>query len=338
MKAQVSKDSLFNYFAGRATAWQKQAIEDWAKDHHNREVFFECLADWESQNPQFIADDRQALIRHQQRVLDRSDNERVTSTKLKTSRTKPNWFGWMMAASVSLIVIMMSVSIKNHLFYTTYKTNFGETRTVILTDGSRVTLNANSCLRVPRFNFGKQTREVVLVGEANFSVKHLLNHQHFVVHTDKNFDVVVLGTEFLVNAREEGRKVVLSRGKVRLLYQEGSTSKQLLMKPGNLVTFDHRGRVSLAQTLKPQDFISWKDHRFVFDGTTLAEIRTLFAQNYGIKLQIPDKELAHWTISGAFTAHSAEELIETIASASDLAYQQQGDTIIITQSHELTKP
>lgn len=337
MKAQVSRDSLFNYFAGRATAWQKQAIDDWAKDHHNREVFFECLADWENQNPQFIADDRQALIRHQQRVLDRSNND-ITSTKLRTSRTKPNWFGWMVAASVSLIVIMTSVSIKNHLFYTTYKTNFGETRTIVLTDGSQVTLNANSSLEVPRFNFGKKSREVVLLGEANFTIKHLPDHQHFVVHTNKNFEVVVLGTEFLVNAREVGKKVVLSKGQVRLLYKEGSTSKQLLMKPGNLVTFDHRGHVSLAQTLKPQDYISWKDHRFVFDGTTLAEISTLFVQNYGMKLQIPDKALASWTISGAFTAHSAEELIETIASASDLSYQQRGDTIIITQSYELTKP
>lgn len=336
MKTQVSKETLFNYFAGRATALQKQAIDEWAKDSTNREVFFECLATWESQNPQFVADDRKALEGHRQRILDQQ-NEPATS-QLPTPeepipyQLHPGRLRWMIAASVSLLVLFCGLFFKDDLLYTTYSTAFGETRTVKLADGSQVTLNANSSLRVPRLGFGSKTREVILLGEADFSIRHLPDHQHFVVQTDKNFEVVVLGTEFLVNTREKARKVVLNKGKVQLFYQEGKTSKQLTMKPGNLVTFDQKGHVSLKQTPKPQDFTSWKEHRFVFDGTTLAEIGTLFKENYGIDLQIPDKTLAQWTISGAFKAYSAEELIETITSASNLNYRQQGDTIVVTQN------
>ena len=338
MKNQVSKEALLTYFTGRATALQKQAIDEWAKDERNREVFFECLAAWENQNPQFIPDDRKAFTHHRQRLLDRAVREPAgpsltASAEPGTLRLKQNWFRWMMAASVSLVAVIAGLYVNDSLFHATYHTRFGETRTVQLTDGSRVTLNANSSLRVPRFRFGEKTREVVLRGEADFAIKHLPDHQPFVVRTNKNFEVVVLGTEFLVNTREQGKKVVLSTGKVRLLYQEGTANKQLLMKPGHLVTFDHRGRASVRQTRKPRDFTSWKDHRFVFDGTTLTEISTLFAQNYGITLQIPDKALAQWTISGAFTAHSADELIETIASASNLTYQQRGNVITVTQPH-----
>jgi transmembrane sensor len=337
MKTHVSKETLFNYFAGRSTALQKQAIDEWAKDYTNQEVFFECLALWESQNPQFVADDRKALERHRQRMLDRQ-HETATS-QLPTPEEpiiywlNPGRMRWMIAASVSLLILFGGLFFKDELLYTTYSTAFGETRTVKLSDGSQVTLNANSSLRVPRFGFGSKTREVVLLGEADFSIRHLPEHQRFVVQTDKNFEVVVLGTEFLVNTREKAKKVVLNKGKVQLLYQEGKTSKQLTMKPGNLVTFDQKGHVSLKQTTKPQDFTSWKEHRFVFDGTTLAEIGTLFKENYGIDLQIPDKTLAQWTISGAFKAYSAEELIETITSASNLNYRQQGDTIVVTQNH-----
>ncbi|WP_332368063.1 DUF4974 domain-containing protein [Spirosoma telluris] len=71
----------------------------------------------------------------------------------------------------------------------------------------------------------------------------------------------------------------------------------------------------------------------MFDGTTLAEISNLFAQNYGITLQIPDRALTQWTISGAFTAYSADELLETLASASNLSYKRHGNTIVITQEH-----
>lgn len=336
MKTHVSKETLFNYFAGRATALQKQAIDEWAKDPINREVFFECLVAWESQNPQFMADDRKALERHRQRMLDQQP-EPATSQLPAPGEPIIHWLNpgrlrWMIAASISLIVLLGGLFFKDDLLYTTYSTAFGETRTVKLADGSQVTLNANSSLRVPRFGFGQKTREVVLLGEADFSIKHLPNHQRFVVQTDKNFEVVVLGTEFLVNTREKAKKVVLNKGKVQLLYQEGETSKQLMMKPGNLVTFDQTGRVSLKQTPNPQEFTSWKEHRFVFDGTTLAEIGTLFKENYGIDLKIPDKTLAQWTISGAFKAYSAEELIETITSASNLTYRQQGDTIVVTQN------
>ena len=338
MKNQVSKETLFNYFAGGATALQKQLIDEWAKDDSNRELFFECLAIWENQNPQFIADTNEALKRHQQRILNQSKNETVDSSQATlrepiTHWLKPLWFRSLIAASVSIILLLSGLFFKENILFTTYSTPFGETRTVTLTDGSLVTLNANSSLRVPRFGFGQKTREVVLVGEADFSIKHLPNHQHFVVQTNKHFEVVVLGTEFLVNTREKSTKVVLNKGKVRLLYQEGKANKALTMKPGNLVTFDNEGRVSLKQTPKPQDFISWKEHRFVFDGTTLAEISGLFAENYGITLQIPDKALTQWTISGAFTAYNAKELIETLASASNLTYRQQGDTIVITQAH-----
>ena len=338
MKTQISKESLFTYFAGRATALQKQAIDEWAKDEQNREVFFKHLAAWENQNLQFVPDDRKAFMRHQQRLLDRAVREPTApsltvSAEPRTLRLKQNWFRWLVAASVSLTAVAAGMYANDSLLYSTYHTHFGETRTVQLPDGSRITLNANSSLRVPRFQFGRQNRKVVLRGEADFAIKHLPDHQPFVVRTDKNFEVIVLGTEFLVNTREQGKKVVLSTGKVRLLYQEGTANKQLLMKPGHLVTFDHRGRANLKQTLQPGNFTSWKDHRFVFDGTTLAEISTLFAQHYGVTLQIPDKVLAQWTISGAFTAHSADELIETITSASNLTYQQRGSTIIITQPH-----
>ncbi|QHV99669.1 FecR family protein [Spirosoma endbachense] len=339
MKNQVSKETLFNYFAGRATALQKQAIDEWAREESNREFFFECLASWESQNPQFMADANAAFKRHRQRMATQPVAQTDTTQLLAkdtatTRRLNPTWLRWMIAASVSAVLLLLGgLLFKDTLLFATHRTAFGETRSLTLDDGSHVTLNANSSLRVPRFGFGRKTRHVALVGEADFDIKHLVDDQPFVVQTNKNFEVLVLGTQFLVNTREQGTKVVLNKGKVQLKYQEGTTSKQLTMKPGNLVTFDQKGHISLRQTPKPQDYTSWKEHRFVFDGTTLAEISGLFASNYGIQVQIPDKALTQWTISGAFTAYSAAELMETLASASNLSYRQQGDTIIITQAH-----
>ena len=334
MKNQVSKEALFIYFAGGATAFQKQLIDEWAREEANREFFFECLATWESQNIQLHTDVDKAIERHQQRMAHPAEPVQLNDQPEPLTRHffGSGGVGWLVAASVSVVLLFAGIAYKDQLFYTTYRTAFGEMRAITLTDGSRITLNANSSVRVPRFGFGGQNRNVMLAGEADFSIKHLPNNQPFVVQTGKNFEVVVLGTEFLVNTREKGEKVLLNTGKVRLLYQEGKTSKQVIMMPGNVATFDPQGRVSLKQTPKPQDLMAWKEHRFVFDGKTLADIATLFKENYGIDLQIPDKAVAKWTISGSFKAYSAEELIETLAAAANLTYRQQGNTIVITQN------
>jgi ferric-dicitrate binding protein FerR (iron transport regulator) len=339
MKTQVSTEFLNNYFAGQATALQKQVIDEWSKDEQNREIFFECLATWEVQNMQFTADVDAAKKRHQQRIIQQATHTTETfpfipsNDSVKQPFFRITWFGWLIAASVSGLLLLTGIAFKNQFLYTTYRTAFGETRAFQLADGSQVTLNANSALRVPRFSFGHKTRHVVLAGEAEFSIKHTPDNQRFVVETAQNFEVVVLGTEFVVNTRDHGKKVVLNKGKVQLLYQEGQTSRKLTMKPGNLVTFDQKGHVSLRQTQHPQNYASWKSHRFVFEQTTLTELRYLFAENYGLQLQIPDRELTDWTISGAFTANNADELIDILSSASNLTYHRQGNTIVVSQEH-----
>lgn len=328
MKMHITKEMLFNYFAGRATVFQKQMVEEWAQNDENRELFYAYLAMWESEHPQYMADANAALARHQERVGGYQVQRQEVETLELSPRRLPLWF-WA-AASVVLILLVGSWLFRDAIQYQNYHTTYGQTQRLTLTDGSQVVLNANSSLRVPRFGFGHQTREVYLTGEANFSVTHLPNHQKFIVKTGQEFDVVVLGTEFVVNTRPKVAKVVLSKGKVQLRYQEGNKQKQIVMKPGDLVTLREGGKVNLHQTQAPQNYAAWQDNRFVFEETTLQEVAQLFKDNFGVTVEIPETELAQWTLTGSFTAHNAEELLETLTEAANLSYQKEGKKIIIT--------
>lgn len=328
MKTQVTKETLYNYFSGRATVFQKQMIEDWAKDHQNRELFYEYLAIWEREHPQYVVDTDAALERHRLRMEPQNENRVETEEFIMVARRISSRF--MMAASIAFLVLLGGWVFRENLLYKTHTTAYGQTRTLKLEDGSRVVLNANSSLKVPRFGFGHRTREVYLTGEANFSVTHTVNHQKFVVKTGQEFDVVVLGTEFVVNTRPAAAKVVLNKGKVQLRYQEGNAQKQLTMKPGDLVTMEAGGKARLRQIAKPQNYAAWQEHRFVFEETTLKEVAQLFEDNFGIPVEIPETELAQWTLSGSFTANNAEELLETLTEAANLSYRKEGNKIIIT--------
>ncbi|RRB02685.1 FecR family protein [Larkinella rosea] len=332
MKTQVTKELLFNYFAGRTTAFQKQLIDEWAKDTDNREQFFSWLEIWESQNPQYVADVQKALSRHQNRMAQKPDEDSSVDTELPVERFwgRQNWFKWVAAASVLLLMAAGWIN-RDELLNEKYATAYGETRRLTLADGSEVTLNANSMLKVPRFGFGYQTRDVELTGEATFSITHTTDDQRFVVKTGRNFEVVVLGTEFTVYNRERGGKVVLNKGKVQLRYQEGKAPRELMMKPGDLVTLNRRsGHAQLRQVSQPENASAWRENRFVFEETTLEEIAQLFKENYGLILEIADPKLAKWTVSGSFTARNAEELLESLMEGASLTYKRTGKHIVIT--------
>lgn len=328
MLTNISKELLFHYFAGSATAFQKTLIEEWAKEPKNRELFFECLAMWESQNPQYLADVSQALVRHQhKRATKAAENEKTITMLVSELPNRWHWLRWMIAASVLVMITISGWIFKDNLMYETHQTTYGETRSLQLSDGSTVTLNTNSSLSVPRFGFGNRTREVLLKGEAEFKVKHKANHQKFIVKTDNLLDIVVLGTEFTVYARKRGAKVVLNQGKIQLRYQEGKTNKQIMMKPGDFLTFDGQNHLKKEVTQKPEKLAAWKDHRFVFEETTLQEVAYLLEENYGLQVNIEGKELSERVIMGSFRAENVDELLQSISELLDINVVRQGNQV-----------
>jgi len=337
MKSKINKALIFTYFSGRATAFQKRMIEEWAGETPNREQFFVWLQEWEQENLQYYADVDNGIARHWQRLYGQVQTENFSRDDVNTfeQKGKKSFFSrinWLVAASVLVSCFSLAWFFRDNIQYQVHKTDYNETRRVELADGSKVVLNSNSSLRVPRFGFGTKTRKVLLYGEAEFDIVHTADHQKFVVKTGEDVDIVVLGTEFNVYARPRGTKVMLNKGKVQLRYQEGSARKMLTMKPGDFVTMGVNGHPNVQKTNNPLKFTSWKAHRFIFEKTTLREVCHLFEDNFGLRVQIPDSALAQLTISGSFTALNAEELLEILTEDSGLRYEksENGQTIILS--------
>jgi ferric-dicitrate binding protein FerR (iron transport regulator) len=182
-----------------------------------------------------------------------------------------------------------------------------------LDDGTKVILNQNSSLKIHRWGFTKNKREVFLIGEAKFFVTHTKNNERFVVKTDKNFEVVVLGTEFAVSSRTRGAKVILNKGKVLLNYEEGKKTKHLLMKPGDYVLFNKQNTASLNTFSEKQYLSIWQEKRFVFNKTSLKDVAIMLEETYGLKVKVFGVDLANRKLMGSFQAENLDELLNTIS-------------------------
>lgn len=328
MIPSVTKNLLFDHFAGRTTPLQKRLIEVWLREEANQETFYQWLAEWEHQSALYLPEADEGLQRYL-RHMENTPSTELGPTPPANEPEAPDrsfWTRWLMAACILVMLGLTGWFYRKPLLYQSYETAFGETRAFELSDGSRVTLNANSSLQVPRIGFGNYNRQVFLQGEAYFSVTHTIDNLRFVVKTANRFDVVVLGTEFSVYARSQGAKVLLDNGKVQVRYEAQKGSGEVLLKPGDLLTLD-RQRPPRVQAVNPKNYAAWRDHRFIFENTKVRELIGMLADIYGLRVEIKSERLANRTLDGSFQAKNADELLGVIAELLQIKTHRQGNTV-----------
>jgi transmembrane sensor len=214
----------------------------------------------------------------------------------------------------------------------TYQTAYGETKTVELPDGSKVTLNTNSNIRIKHTWNTEIPREVWLEGEAFFKVTHQDNNQKFVVHTQDQVDVEVLGTEFDVLKRENDTEVFLKTGKVRLTAPQESGSQEVIMKPGELVVFKNK-HLELQKAI-PKDTIKaieWTKNRLVFDNITVEEMIVRLREMYGLEVEVSEKELLRKRIWGTAPINNVDVLFLGLSKTFDWQIDRQDKKVFISR-------
>jgi len=321
MENSVDKHILFENFSGRSTPLRKQQIEDWLRDPGNIECYYEWLDEWERTNSLFTPDTATTLNNitgHQQ-----TSPQPVPST----SRPKTLIRFRLIAAAIATIALITAIyALKNIFLYRSMSTAYGETRSIILPDGSLVSMNANTTVRYSRFGFGKNNRDVFLSGEADFTVTHS-GSQPFTVNTDKDLKVRVLGTRFTVYTRGEKATVVLREGKVELQYKE---EKQLL-QPGDLFTAHKGARANVRHVANPENLSAWKDHEFLFEETSMSELAGMIKDNFGLSVHFDDQALSNRRISGSLHADTATELLDVIAQLLNIHYTIREGTVYFSE-------
>ena len=277
---------------------------------------------WESVQVELAAGSRKDAQERENRIV-KGTMRRIRGKSLPM----PRRFAVRYAAAVALLLLGGVVTIvwlgadeqQDHY------TGYGETKTVVLPDGSVALLNANSHLSFVS-NWQQRERAVTLTGEAFFRVEKQAatdsTLRKFTVQTD-NLTVEVVGTQFNVNHRRGATQVVLNSGRVRVANQQ----QQLTLHPGELVLASAKEEKLHKRKINTAVYTAWKDNRLVFDHTPLGEIARLLEDNYNYQVSLSDTLVANKTFVGTFPADDIEVLLQTLAKSVDL--QQRGQELRI---------
>ena len=172
-----------------------------------------------------------------------------------------------------------------------YRTDVGGRRTVVLEDGSKVTLNTDTEVRLTGWGEG---RDLTLVrGEAYFEVSK--DPKRPFVVTAGGRTVTALGTAFDVRLEPRRWSVSLVEGKVRVVADTG----QVDLAPGDHLVQDGGG----PWTVEKRDLdklTSWRDGSLVFENRPLGVIVEEMNRYSARKIEVTDPALAAQPLSGRF--------------------------------------
>ena len=218
-----------------------------------------------------------------------------------------------------------------------YATGYGQQQTVTLPDGSEVMLRSHSTLTFKTSAFSKAHRDVWLMGEAIFRVKHLEDARKFIVHTSDNFSVEVLGTQFLVHKRDNATMVYLHSGKVRLHVNEKNNipPDALILKPGEAARFAGNHPSGLLKQEKPVAGIaSWDGKSILLDNTTLKEVADFLHDNYGFQVHVADTADLQVKVSGTLPLGNLDTLLINLSAVYDLSFSSPNEKTILISDHQ----
>jgi transmembrane sensor len=280
--------------------------------------------------------DSSKITNHTQEELESIEREMfdaITDKVKKHESRRQTSLRPLLYKAAATILILLSVSLwwysSSHRM-NEIRTVFGEHRTVILPDNSKVVLNGNSVLKYAARWDADVPREIWIEGEGFFSVTHTTNHQKFIVHGASQLNVEVLGTKFNIKTRDRVSEVMLTEGKLKVAFDGTKNAKEVFLKPGDLATAQNQDLST--RTVKHHRSTSWMDNKLFFDHTPLRDLAIVLRDTYGLKVTFETTDLEGRELSGEISSATADDILFAITETLDLKVQREGQSVTISNS------
>lgn len=214
--------------------------------------------------------------------------------------------------------------LKDTVFHHTLIVPWGEMRSIILSDGSRVTLNAKSMLKYPVI-FTDSIREVYVEGEALFEVKKD-NGKPFIAK-GKDFSVNVLGTTFNVMSYDEEpmSQITLLEGKV----ETSSGTMEVILKPGEQASIFQNKQIQVDD-VDTDMVVAWVDKKIDFNDERLDVIMRKICRWYDVQVLYETPAMRERRFTGVLLYDNPLEVfLDWLSTTTDMQFTLSDGVITI---------
>jgi len=311
------------------------AFDRWLDaDERHRAAFEEAVTTWREfdgaeSEPEFLSLRLEAL-----QTLRRS-------TRLPRMRLSPRW-----AAAAAVVVIAIGgAGVWLGSLPTIYETGVGERHVVMLKDGSKVSLDADTRVEV---KYSDNRRALRLDrGRAKFDVAKDPLRPFSVAAADKT--VVATGTEFSVELLRQDVHVILYEGHVAVLgpmsiahvaqplhlASNGAVPADQLLTPGHELVAPQATAAATVALTDPARTLAWEGGQQVFVDEPLASAVERIDRYSDRKVSIGDPAAGRILITGVFMDGDTRAFIEGVTAVFPVrAESQNGQTVLTSAPRE----
>ncbi len=251
------------------------------------------------------------------------------------------------AASLLLLVGAMYIVYAAPFAGTRYSTPVGGIQNVTLTDGSQVSLNTDTRIRV---NFSAQERQIRLDrGEAFFDGAKD-RKRPFVVYVGEK-RVMAVGTKFSVRRNDDEVQVVVTEGRVKLVtvpIPSTTAGDQLAARitdaaaEGILVptvAFLDAGAIALTSNsevlvrsdaeAEAEKLLSWRVGHVSFHNVPLAQAVAEFNRYNHTQIIIDDPAIGSVLVGGNFRSNNTHAFLDLLQSGFPITVEHRDDEVIL---------
>jgi len=252
--------------------------------------------------------------------------EILAQTRLRASRRRAGWGMAAAAAALAMLFVAQPFLLPDD---DTLRTAVGEQKTVTLEDGSTVTLDTASILRV---NFTPEQREITLEkGQAYFEVARRPGWPFTVAAGDGK--VTAIGTAFAVRRDPKAVTVTLASGVVAVTPQEGGARGQgglerAVLKPNEQMVYTSNG-MAPVQAVDVATSLSWARGDIVFRKTPLSDAVAEINRYTTTQLTIRDPSLSALQINGVFHIADVETFLLVLNNVFDVEATGSGNGNVV---------
>lgn len=324
------------YFSGECSDAEKKETEEWLSAHEEFMPEFELM-----QKAWSMRDDRPSGREAAQAWTEFENKINEKKSRIHgVSRSSSQMVSKYLKYAAVLVMFLLSYPVLNYILQSPEE-NFremltreivvsaGQTETVLLPDGSKVTLDAGSVIAYPD-SFAGSRRLVEFSGEAYFEVARN-PEKPFVVHSG-NAVVTVLGTRFNVRswAETEEINVAVAEGGVSLRAKSGRESSAVILKTGEM----SRLRDSIPEKPVKADsvtFLSWMNREKDFYDTRLAIVIDQLERWYDLTVEFSDPALEDLMVTIHLSDRPIRQILELIATISNTRYTISGSEVLFSK-------
>ncbi|HYD86042.1 MAG TPA: FecR domain-containing protein [Vitreimonas sp.] len=287
-------------------------FEGWlAADESHLDAWRQVEAPWtllgeQANSPALVARRRAALAR-------------AEKASRRWQLRQPTWR--RLAAAAILLLALGAGGLGGMFWYETqpqrFATELGERRSVVLTDGSRISLDSGTDLRVRYTDSARQLE--LRRGQARFDVAHD-PMRPFSVRAGAQ-TVIAVGTAFNVDLLGEDLRVTLIEGRVRVVEHaprsgvnaRRSLSREYTLEAGQQLV----AKNAAAPVVAPANVtraVAWERGQIDFADESLASVAERVARYSDRRIVIADEDVGEMRLSGVVNTGDVADFVDLVTS------------------------